>query len=405
MRKPIAIAIVLLLHLPAVWAEDVFVERFEEPTPEGWEVVSNLDEPGLRWYSDGEDPGFHFRARSIPGYVKQHDYAWSGWEVGTDPFELTCEVRIEEGMQQQWFHPGLAIALTSAPPDRIGEDDIAVTFSMHLAGITAAVRKGGLFSIVEEGHGKYSRFKDKDLSGLIEPGGGNIHSVQWPTKRLKDVDLTLSIRRTPDDTIEFEARWPGLPGERGRPYWREEWPIPDDVADMELEYVALKQVPTLSQHASGNYAGFNMVGVVQKIQGRTLDSERPPRPTDCEFRDTVPRAGTELSLHGEHFDPESGVRIGGKDVKDLKYVSETELQMTLPELETGVYHEVVVTNPDGLTGELRPGVPAGRFVDEVRPKEAHPDGGDVVEVMGSGFGPETEVLFGEDPAEDVRVID
>ncbi|MFW5893513.1 MAG: IPT/TIG domain-containing protein [Verrucomicrobiota bacterium] len=405
MRKLIGISYVVLVHLSSVCAGDVFVERFEPPPPEGWELLSNLDEPGLRWYSDGEEPGFHFRARSIPGYVKQHDYAWSDWKVGTAPFELTCEVRIEEGIHQQWFFPGIAIALTSAPPEQMEKDDIAVTFSLHLAGITAAVRKGGFFSIVEEGHGKYSRFKDKDLSGLIQRGGGNIHSVQWPTKRLEDVEMTLSIRRTPDDTVEFEVRWPGLPGKRGRPYWREEWPIPDDVADMELEYVALKQVPTLSPHASGNYAGFNMVGAVRKIQGRTLDSEAPPRPTDCELLDTVPRAGTELILHGEHFVPQSVVTIGGEEVKDLKYASETELQMTLPDLETGGYHAVVVTNSDGLSGELRPGVPTGRFVDKVRPKEAHPDGGDVVELTGSGFGPETEVLIGGERAEDVRVID
>lgn len=389
-----------------VSADETFAERFEEEQPgEAWHIESELDPPALRWHEPGRKRGLHFRAEATSEYVKNHDYAWREWNVGTEPFELLSNLHLESGLEQEWFMPGIAIALTSAPPGKMGEDDIAVTLAAQMAGLTASVRKGGFYNLVQEGHGALSQLRDNVLSDLVPRGGGRIHSRDWPKKHLEDSRLRFSIRRDEDDTIHYKVLWPALPGDRGRPYWTDEWDMPEDIARIPLRYVSIKQIPSKQEHAGSAYAGFTVKGVIEDMQGWLLKESPPPVVEDVKPSEPAPKGGTEAVIAGEGFEEGCSVRVGNKEAQNTTFVSENELHTTLPQLETGTHHEVSVTNPDGLFDILDPGVPYGRFVEEIRPRSAHPDGGDAVEFHGSGFDEDTQVSIGNKTAVVVEITE
>jgi hypothetical protein len=62
-------------------------------------------------------------------------------------------------------------------------------------------------------------------------------------------------------------------------------------------------------------------------------------------------------------------------------------------------------NPNGLVGDLEGGVPYGRMLEQVRPREALPTGGDVVTVVGSGFEDTTVFSFGGKASEVLKLED
>ncbi len=406
MVRDILVVASLIILAGNAAARETFVERFEDEQPgDEWHIESKLDPPALRWHEPAQKRGLHFRAEATSEYVKNHDSAWRKWDIGSEPFELQSNLHLESGLEQEWFMPGIAIALTSAPPGEMGEDDIAVTLAAQMAGLTASVRKGGFYDLIREGHGAFSQLRDAALSDLVPRGGGRIHSRDWPKNHLEDSRLRFSIRRDEDNMVRFKVLCPGLPGERGRPYWTGEWKMPEDIARIPLRYVSIKQIPSKLEHASSAYGGFTMKGVIEDMQGWLLKTPPPPEVVELKLSEPAPADGTEVVIAGEGFEDGCSVKIGNKEARDVTFVSEAELRVTLPRLEAGIHHEVAVTNPNGLFDVLNPGVPYGRFVEEVRPRSAHPDGGDAVELRGSGFEEGTEVFFGDKKAEVEEVAD
>ncbi len=385
-------------------ADPTFVERFEDGPGDRWTLDSDLDPPGLRWHREGEEPGLHFKAVAVEKYIRTHDRAYAGWDVGTEPFELSWEIHLERALQQQWFYPGVAVAVTSASPGEMGEDDIAVTIGVHMAGMAAAVRKGGFYDLHTEGRGAWSNFRDRVLSNLINRSGGGIASVDWPMKQPGGSRLRFRIRRDAENTVHFTILWPDLPGDRGKPFWTGKWTMPSNVAKIPLKYVSVKRVPVESVHV--NYGSFVMQGVVRDIQGRLLDA--PPAPIVEGFASTGAAAvsgGDEIAVTGRNFREGCRVTVGGRTASDVRVASAEKLTCTLPELPSPARHPLSVIGPDGLAGDLPGGVFYGRMLREVRPREAMPAGGDVVTVLGGGFDEDTVFSFGGRPGEVVELID
>jgi len=383
-------------------AESVFVERFEDAPGDRWTIASTLDPPGLQWHREGEEPGFHFKAVAVEKYVKSHDYAWADWNVGTEAFELSWEVHLERGLDQRWFYPGVAVAMTSAPPGKMGPDDIAVTIGVHMSGLAGAVRKGGFYDLKTDG---YTNWRDRRLSKLIEKGTGGTASVGWPMKHPGGSRLKFRIRRAKGNTVHFTIRWPGLPGYHGKPYWTGQWQMPEEVAKVPLRYVCVKRVPVEAVHVSSYYGGFVMQGVVRDIQGRLLDAAPGPLVQGFASRQPVPAGGVELTLDGENFREGCRVTVGGKQASKVHVTSARKVTCTLPDLPAGKRHPLSVANPNGLVGDLDNGVPYGRMIEQVRPREAAPAGGDVVTVVGAGFDKDTVFSFGGKAAELLDVTD
>jgi len=381
-------------------AGDVFVERFEGEAGERWEFDSTLEPAGLRWAAEGERRGLHFKSVAVDKYVKTHDHAWAEWAVGTRPFELRWTVELERGLEQRWFTPGVAVALTSAPPGKMGREDIAVTIGVHMAGIAASVRQGGFYDTPTEGHGAYSNIRDKKLVNFRDERTGGVASAPWPRKHPSGATLELAITRSDDHKIRFTVRWPKLPAGLGEPYWTGEAELPEQARGKPLRYVSVRRAPTLSVHT--NYAGFVMAGVVRDIQGRPLSAAAGPVVDRFEQGGAVLRGGVELTLHGSNFRDGARVEVGGKPATNVRVVSEKTLDCRLPDLEADRRHDVRVVNPNGLFASLGGGVPYGRMVEAVRPREASPGGGDVVTVVGAGFEQATRVTIGGKAAEVVE---
>ena len=408
MRRLPTIPPSLLLLLGCIAAvasgQDVFVERFNSPAPgDRWQIESTLQPPGLRRHKKGERPGFHFKSVAVPKYTESHDHAWAEWDVGTDAFDLRWDVHLERGLRQQWFHPGVVVALTSAPPGKMQQDDIAVAFALKMAGPTAVVRRGGLYDFPENnGKKRYAGFRGRRLSNLIPHGGGRVASVEWPRKQLDDTDLTLRIRRSKNDEVRFDLTYHGLPAGRGEPFWTGRWQMSEDVAAVPLRYVVVKRMPVKSTHVS--YRGFVMQGVVSNIQGRLAGAAPPPTAKSYTPGKAVLDGGTDLTLHGENFREGCRVTVGGEEASEVRVESPRKLTCMLPDLPGARRHPLAVINPNGLAADLEGGVAYGRMVEAVRPREVLPAGGDVVSVVGAGFEEDTEFAFGGQTAELVELV-
>ncbi|MFP4028269.1 MAG: IPT/TIG domain-containing protein [Candidatus Brocadiia bacterium] len=387
---------------PARPGDDVFVERFEQTKrPARWNIETTLQPPSLQWHGPGEDPGFHFKSVAVKKYIKSHAYAWSQWDVGTEPFELSWEVRMDRALKQRWFYPGVAVGLTSAPPEEMGKDDIAVCFGVHMGGMAASVRKGGFYNLIEKGRGAYSNFRDRVLSNLIDRSSGGTASVDWPMKHPGGHTIKFRIKRLPDNTVKFTIFWPELRQNDDKPFWSGEWKMPENIAEVPFRYVSVKRMPVENVHVS--YAGFVMKGIVRDIQGRLLSS--PPAPIVENYLPQQPvlSGGARLTLEGHHFQKKCRVLLGGKEAGDIRVDSSKKLTCILPDLPTGKYYPLTVINRNGLSGTLKGGVPYGRMVEEFRPREALPRGGDVVTAVGAGFEKNTVFSFNGKKAEIIEI--
>ncbi len=383
----------------------VFVERFRNSSPgDRWKVETTLDKPSLRRHRDGERPGFHFRSVAVDKFIKGHAYAWTGWDVGTRSFDLSWDVYMERGLKQRWFYPGVAVALTSSPPGEMTEDDVAISIGVHMGGMAASVRKGGLYNLYTEGRNAYARFRDHVPSDLTTGTSGGTASVKWPMKDFGDNLLRFRIRRTAEDTVQFSIRWPSLPGDRGTPFWTGEWTLPDELAKVPLRYISIKRMPVKKVHVS--YSSFVIEGVVSNIQGRLFETSSPPPVVDRFSQErAVLEPGAKITVEGSGFRDGSTVEVGGTPVPSTTFVSSKKVRVTLPEAPLQERHALTVTNPDGLTGELDERIPYGRLLGDVRPREVLPQPEQPVTVTGAGFEEDTVFRVGTKKAELVERMD
>jgi inosine-uridine nucleoside N-ribohydrolase len=408
------IAVVLLLSaaplLRGAEGEPVFVERFgAERLPARWRLDSDLEPPGLRWHRQGEAPGFHFKAVASDKYIKTHDYAWAEWNVGTQPFELSWDLHLQRGHKQRWFYPGVAVAMTSAPPGQMDKDDIAVTIGVHMGGIAASGRRDGFFDLYTEGRAAYANFRDRTLSRLITGRSGGTASVTWPVGDPSGNRLAFRIRRAADDKVQFavfwpDIRWPNRPTEAvGGPFWTGEWQMSEEAAKVPLRYVSVKRVPVEAVHVS---YGFTMQGVVSNIQGQVLSGQAALRLDGIEPVGAVLEGGARMRVRGSGFGPETQVRIGSKAAREVRVVSDKELLVTLPELPAGTRCDVTVTRGDGLRSRLREeGIAYGRVLERITPRNAATAGGEEVTIVGAGFQKGMSVRIGGIEAKIVEIPD
>jgi len=407
------LALILALAAAAGAAEaadrPVFVERFDgPPAAGGWTIFTDADPPGIRRHKADEAPGFHF-------INVGRGFAYAPWPVGIRPFEMTWEVRIEQGTRQDWRYPGVWVALASAPPGKMTEKDIAVVIAVHQAGVTASVRRPQQGEVYEPntnptGYPKpYSRMGDKDLTprGVLNAGGagGHFYSIQWPNTDLAGTALAMRVRRTAAGVLEMSVCRPdykdGL-----EPWWSGQWQMTPDAAAMPLGYVVVKLVhnPVPPEKLKTlPPAGDVMGGTVSNIQAHLLDVPAPEVSAAVPM-DAVLKAGATVCVRGRNFDEGAAVWVGGRPAA-VEFASPNGLIVLLPDLAADRRHELVVINPSGLSARAAGGVPYGRLIERVQPREALPAGGDVVTVLGGGFEKGTAILFGGKPGEIVELVD
>lgn len=146
--------------------------------------------------------------------------------------------------------------------------------------------------------------------------------------------------------------------------------------------------------AGGPGAGRALGGWTPSLRNpQMVDEALAPVVETCAGEKPVLGPGAVVTLAGEQFREGCRVTVGDKEATIRERVSAEKLLVTLPELPAQQFHPLKVVNPDGLEGKLRGGVPYGRLLTAVRPREVLPEGGDVVTVTGAGFEENTVFLF------------
>jgi hypothetical protein len=213
--------------------------------------------------------GFHFVGCG-PGF------AYAPWPAGAQPFALTWEVEIEHGQAAPWRWPGVAVAVTTAPPGQMGSNDFAIVLGAHLEGLVADVRQGPLFAPNSNTSGwppRFSVMSDASLPRRFElnqgGAGGRWHSVEWPAADLEGTRLAFRVARTATNSVQFTFYHAQF--EAGRePWWQREWPLPAAVARADFQYVTVQTTvnPEDFRNPGGPPRGGVLTGWIRKLAGQ-----------------------------------------------------------------------------------------------------------------------------------------
>jgi hypothetical protein len=375
----------------------VFVERFTDPAGAKRWGVSEGRPAALSWSVDPDRPGWRVEAFGA-------GHASAPWGVGTEPFELTCDVELDLGEVADWRYPGICVAVTSARPEDMGPRDVAFAWTLHVEGPSASVRQGGLWKSVGD------KFVDKDLTkrGELNRGGegGHFASLSWPNRLFDGTRLTLRIERTPRGAARFTV-YNADANEGREPWWQGACPVPRAAAGVPLTHVVVMKVLNANEYRSppAKVVSYHKLsGWVRNIQGRRGDGPPAPRLDRYTTKDGAPvlRGGAAVDLLGAGLAPGSEVTVGGRSAAVLSAAGDL-LTARLPELPEGHWYPVSVRHPGGLVADLPGGVGYGRLLRSAEPGEVLPAGGDEVTVVGAGFGPDTKFFVGGAPAEVVKL--
>ena len=171
---------------------------------------------------------------------------------------------------------------------------------------------------------------------------------------------------------------------------------PDGCTLVNSNTITLTLAPTIP--------GQHHVTVIDEsgVEGRLIDGFRATAiPAVTSIFPTVGSSdgGTEITIAGSDFVPDSIVRIDGVLQGSVSYVSATVLRVTTEAGPVGGPYLLEIENPGGGLTTI-----AFSYVSQPDPRvnscfptSGPKAGGTVVTVVGENFGPDTEVRFGSDP--------
>ena len=368
----------------------VTVERFNGAPGANWKIdnitgVAFTPSPqGLQWTTAGKGDAF------------------ARWDIGTAPFEMSWRVNIENGKVQSWRYPGIAVGISSAAPGQMDDKSVTLSWSAHLEGLAASIHGGDWFEPNRNTTGHpppFSRMNDKELSPRdvlnAAGGGGHFTSLGWPAPDFGATQLRFDIKRDAENVLTFQVFRPDYKdGEK--PWDERKWQMKPEVAAIPLDYVIIKVVHNpndpLQKGELPPNAKADVSGTLSDFQAWKL-AAAPPRVDAVMPAQAVLQKGAQVRVTGANFSAQSKASVGGKEAA-LKFVSDKEVSVTLPDGAAGTRQNLEITNPDGLFGAARVGVPYGRFIEAVEPREALPQGGDIVTLVGGGLEKTTVVTFG-----------
>ena len=371
-------------------AAPVTVERFNGNPATQWKInnitgVAFTPSPqGLNWTTGGKGDAF------------------ARWDIGTAPFEMSWRVNIENGTSQPWQYPGIAVGISSAAPGTMTKKDVTISWSAHREGLAASVHDFEWFEPNRNTTGHpppYSRMEDSELSPRdvlnAAQGGGHFTSFGWPAPDFGGTQLRFDIKRDAANVLTFQVFRPDYKGGE-KPWDERKWEMKPAVAATPLNYIIIKVVHNANDPLQKGELPPNkkadVNGTLSDLQAWKL-AVAPPRVDALAPAQPVLQKGAQLRVMGANFSAQSKATVGGK-AAELKFVSDKEVSVTLPDGAAGTRQTLEITNPDGLFGAARVGVLYGRFIEAVEPREALPQGGDVVTLVGGGLEKTTVVTFG-----------
>ncbi|MCU0979895.1 MAG: hypothetical protein MUF25_12110, partial [Pirellulaceae bacterium] len=239
MKTLLAISIILAfsLALSAVGAEASLDETFPAESERAWVRESATSPAALAFPAAGASAGLWFDPAAGFGSI------WREVDVGTAPCELSCEVELTRGQAESWRWPGLVVALATAEPAAMGDEDWALVLSLHKQGLRlTAVRRGIFQPKLKWANGPW-HFDEREIPKRFDVSqggaGGHNYSVKWPEKSLAGQRLRLWAARTADGTLRFAASHLCGPGAT---WWEAECVLPQDLASRPLCVLAVRTV-------------------------------------------------------------------------------------------------------------------------------------------------------------------
>ena len=252
--KSLASIAMLAMHSTIFGAQPVIFSEYSASGPKAdlWKL-----NPGDRaWGGLKIDP-----KQGINFDVPSRATASASWDVGVEPFDFWFEVELEQAMMESWRYNGIAVALCSAVPMEMTENDVAFTAGVYQAGVQCAVKTGPFFkpgldkkvplfhtvSVEKKGYPK--RAYELTMTG----DGGENYSVQWHKQKLKGLRLRFRIQRLEGNRVRFEVF--NSDGDFSRPWWFGETTLPDTLATVPIRNVVVQSVeytPTANEAPAPN---------------------------------------------------------------------------------------------------------------------------------------------------------
>lgn len=377
----------------------VVVERFDSRPAAGWQVEVIEASDGIFDWRSGED-GLVFRT---PQGNERPGLAVMPWPIGQEPFELNWRVELTGGQYMNNRAPAIHVGVATAPPEETqAKEAITIQMGVGHAGVSGGVSVGSFMVLNqnETGHPPFrTRYMGRWIDGLKRSAEG-MGNQGWFEGQLRNQTITLQLRRTEAGTLIFTA-WHHDIGLEA-PWWQEEIDLPAGVEKADFRYLLVMVSPNRNG-APLHGPQSRVAGVVMDLQARPLSEPRPVVQAVSPAKG-VAAAGEELIITGRNFGSNPVVTLDGR-VATVRKASDTEIRVMLPSLTEGVRYPLEVRHANGLIAGYPAGVGLGRMLEAVRPREAHPDGGDVVTLHGAGFDNDTIITFGGKPAEIVERID
>lgn len=365
------------------------------------------DTQALTWEAKGgnddDTAGLHFEAAAIPTHLVGKDHLVTATGLGTRPFELKWEVRIDTKAGHPLFHCGLAVGLASAPLGKATEEDIAAAVSLHFAGIYAGVRKGEPYALVHGG----SNVSTDSHTQLTD--SGPVPAIPWADELnglvATDRTLRVGIRRDGLNVLTFVLWSEDLGQTAENPWWSGTWQMPEELAEKPLEYLFVKRVPIPSVHLGAQAVGYDDIMLLSgTLQDMRLHLD-PPAIDEVDWPEAVLKPGNALTIRGAGFTENARVLIGGKPATDVQMIDNGELRATVPPLDGGQRYDAELALANGLNTIAKRAVPIGRLVEEASLLTWAPDGDQELTLRGAGFDDRTRVFFGDTEAEISERID
>ncbi|MCH5373903.1 MAG: hypothetical protein JJ992_08005, partial [Planctomycetes bacterium] len=217
-------------------AEDVD-EAFGPDSEKAWIRDADSDPAALAFSPERPSSGLAFDPALGFGSI------WRRVDLGAGACEVSCEVELTRGSAEPWRWPGLVVALCSAEPAAMTDDDWALILSIHKQGLRITAVRQGLLQPKQKDWNRAWYFYEREIPKRYEVtqggAGGHNHCLQWPEKHLAGQRLRLWAARTADGQLRFAASHLYGPGGT---WWEAECELPPDLASKPLCVLAVRTV-------------------------------------------------------------------------------------------------------------------------------------------------------------------